>query len=231
MNINLLNMPRDIVGLLYPKICEACGSFLYKNESIICTKCIHDIPKTDFHKYPENSFSRMFWGKVKIEMAAAFFYFNKGGKYQNLLHKLKYSGNAHLGALLGRLFASELLSSPVANIDFIIPIPLHKNKLLKRGFNQSEIIAKGIAGILQKPMYPHLIKRTVDTDTQTRKNKYDRWLNTQNIFCTKKREPFKHKHVLLIDDVVTTGATMEACAKPILEIDGAKVSIAALAVA
>ena len=179
----------------------------------------------------ENPVSQLFWGRTKLEYATGFFTFSKGSKYQTMMHKFKYHGNKEIGYVLGKSFGNQLRNSVFNQIDVIIPVPLHKSKLKKRGYNQSEWIAKGLSESLHKPLDVKSFIRSVATETQTRKSRFERWRNVENIFKITKENNLRGKHVLLVDDVVTTGSTLEACANAILKIKDTKVSIATLAVA
>ena len=170
----------------------------------------------------------MFWGRVMIQNAASFFYYQKGSRYQNIIHAMKYHGGQQLGLDLGRWYGLELKDSPFACAEMIHPVPLHVSKKRARGYNQSEMIARGISEALGIPLETNLIKRIINTDTQTHKSKYDRWSNVEGIFHVKDPERIRNKHVLLVDDVVTTGSTLEACAAPVLAVEGTQVSILTL---
>ncbi|MFC2152563.1 ComF family protein [Bacteroidota bacterium] len=221
----------DFFNLFFPDLCVVCNTHLVNQEEIICTKCIFNLPKTNYHKEIDNPVSQLFWGRTKVEYATAFFTFSKGSNYQYMMHKFKYHGNKEIGYVLGKSFGNQLRKSVFNNIDLIIPVPLHKSKLKKRGYNQSEWIAMGLSETLQKPLDVKSFIRSLATETQTRKSRFERWKNVENIFTIKNENALKGKHILLVDDVVTTGSTLEACVNSILEIEGTKVSIAALAVA
>lgn len=221
----------DFINLIFPVRCAACGGILMKNERIICSGCIYHLPRTDFHSDPDNPVARIFWGRIRIEQATAYYFFNKGSKFRRLVHELKYSGRQDIGAEFGRAFGSELMESGFRNVDVVVPVPLHKKKMRKRGFNQSECIARGIAEAMSKQVNTSSVIRAIDTATQTRRSRYDRWLNVENVFRVTEPESLIGKHILLVDDVLTTGATLEACATAILEVEETKVSIVALAVA
>ncbi|MDA3954624.1 MAG: ComF family protein [Bacteroidales bacterium] len=221
----------DFFNLFFPDICIVCNSHLVNQEDLICTKCLYNLPKTHYHKEIENPVSQMFWGRTKLEYATGFFTFNKDSKYQTMMHKFKYHGNKEIGYVLGKSFGNQLRNSFFNQVDVIIPVPLHKSKLKKRGYNQSEWIAKGLSETLLKPLDIKSFIRSVATETQTRKSRFERWENVENIFKITNEKFLKGKHILLVDDVVTTGSTLEACANVILEIKDTKVSIAALAVA
>lgn len=221
----------DFFGLFFPELCVACNTHLLSQEKLICTKCLYNLPKTNFHVDSENPVAQLFWGRVKIEHATAFFYFNKGTNYQEMMHHFKYHGKKEIGFVLGNHFGLQLKESPFNEIDVIIPVPLHPKKLKKRGYNQSDWIANGLANALEKTTDSSILVRSVETTTQTRKSRFARWQNVENIFRINDPSKIEGKHILLVDDVVTTGSTLEACANKILEIKGTKVSIVALAVA
>ncbi|MBN2348335.1 MAG: ComF family protein [Bacteroidales bacterium] len=221
----------DFFELFFPKLCAACSNNLLGSEDIFCSYCLYHLPKTEFHNDPENKISQLFWGRVHIENATSFLYYYKGSKYQKAIHEFKYRGKKQIGHFIGKLFGSDLKSSPFNQVDILIPVPLHFKKLKKRGFNQSEIIAMGMAESLGKPVESNLIERTVATKTQTKKSRYARWTNVEGIFNCKNTTKLQHKHVLLVDDVITTGSTLEACANAISHIKGIRISVATLAVA
>lgn len=229
MVFSLTNIIKDLVNIFYPKICAACAETLMKNENILCTKCRYELPRTNFHTDQENEVARIFWGRVHIEYATAYFLFQKGGRVQKLMHKLKYRGEKEVGIELGRIIGRELRLTPFNQIDLIVPVPLHKSKKYKRGYNQSELIAEGIGEAMNKPVNTSTLYRNVANPTQTRKHRYDRWTNVEDIFIIKDTEALRNKHILLIDDIITTGATLEACASALLKAPEAKVSIVAVA--
>ena len=178
------------------------------------------------------SVAQLFYGRVKIEFATSFFYFSKGSKYQSLLHNLKYKGMKELGAEIGMQFGIDLLQSDdFLSVDVICPVPLHPQKEKKRGYNQSWWIASGIATQMQRTLSDDNLKRVTATETQTKKTRFERWQNVEGIFELNDPEAFSGKHILLIDDVITTGSTLEACAQSILSKTDARVSIATLATA
>lgn len=219
----------DFIALIYPENCAACGQTLLKNEKTLCTHCIIQLPKTNYWLYKDNPVSKIFWGRIPVENACSFLHFTKGGNVQHLLHQLKYKGNQMAGILAGKLFGSELLNTPFSEIDAIVPVPLHLAKLKKRGYNQSELIAQGLSESIQKPLAKNWLIRKIASETQTKKNRFMRWENVKEIFATDNEAEFEGKHILLVDDVVTTGATIEACAQLLLKVKNVKVSIAALA--
>jgi ComF family protein len=215
--------------LVFPRVCPACGNNLYIQENSICTKCLYELPRTNFHLDNDNELARLFWGRVKLEAATSFCYYYKGSKFQNIIHQLKYNGQKHVGYYLGRLFGADLKNTYSPDIDIIHPVPLHYRKFRIRGYNQSEYIARGISESINRPVVTDILYRTKAAETQTIKSRYDRWENIEGVFKTKNINRAENRHILLVDDVVTTGSTLEACASEILKINNTRVSIAALA--
>jgi ComF family protein len=231
MNTALQSYFQGFAGLIFPRFCAACGQALYRNENILCMGCYAELPRTGFHHDPENEVAQMFWGRVPAENATAFMYFAKGSRFQQILHELKYNGQKQIGGAMGRMFGNELKNTAFSTADMIIPVPLHPSKLKSRGYNQSELIAKGISEILHLPLETELISRNADTKSQTHKSRYERWENVSHIFQCKNPAVLKNKHVMLVDDVITTGATLEACASCLVQIEGIKISLVSLAFA
>jgi ComF family protein len=225
---NLSVIGESLLGLFYPRLCPACSEVLYGNENILCLKCIIEFPRTNYQFDPENDMARLFWGRVRIDNAAAFFYYQKGSRFQNLIHEMKYFNQQQLGTNLGYWFGMELTDTPFRHADIIHPVPLHAFKMKKRGYNQSEKVARGLSEALGIPMETTLIERIVNTDTQTRKTKYERWSNVEGIFRVTDPDKVAKRHVILVDDVVTTGSTLEACAIPVLALEGTSVSVLTL---
>ncbi len=221
----------DFFNLFFPDLCVVCNTHLISQEDLICTRCLYNLPKTNYHKEVNNPVSQLFWGRTSIEFATAYFTFKKGSKYQHMMHKFKYHGKKEIGYVLGKSFGNQLRNSNFEKIDIIIPVPLHKSKLKKRGYNQSEWIGKGLSETLNKPLDTTSFIRSIATETQTRKSRFERWKNVENIFKITDKNAIQGKHILLVDDVVTTGSTLEACANILLEMEGTIVSIATLAVA
>jgi len=222
----------DFLSLLFPRLCYACGNHLLRNEKLICTECFVMMPRTNYHLDEDNPVARLFWGRCRIEKAAAFSFYNRGSRIRNLIHNLKYKGIKEIGYELGRIYGTTLLSSGFTDgIDLIIPVPLHPSKKRQRGFNQSEIISSGLSESTGLVMDTKILERKVITATQTRRSRYERWVNVEGIFSVADSCRIEGKHVLLVDDVITTGSTLESCVNELLKTDGVKVSIAALAVA
>lgn len=222
----------DFISLLFPRLCYGCGNHLLRNENLICTECYVVIPRTGYHKNTENPVAQLFWGRCLIEKAAAFSYYNKGSRIRNLIHNLKYKGIKDVGYELGRIYGSSLFDSGfTSDIDVIIPVPLHPSKKRVRGFNQSEIISNGIADATSLPVDVTSFKRAGVSATQTRRSRYDRWTNVEGIFQVADPQSLTGKHILLVDDVITTGSTIESCANELLKLEGVRVSVVALAFA
>jgi len=225
---SFLSLFRDVLGLVYPDLCVTCGRQLPYGVPFICNKCRYDIPRTGFHKEKDNPVAQTFWGRVPVEYAAALFYYTKGSKYRKLIHVIKYHGRKELGYEMGKTYGRELVSTPFSETDLIVPVPLHPQKIRKRGFNQSEWIGKGLADSLGKPIVTDTLYRAVNTRTQTRKSRLERWHNVKNVFKLRSVDPFRNRHVLLVDDVVTTGATLESCASVLTACSNTSVSIVTL---
>ena len=223
-----MNMIRDFFNLVYPRVCPTCGTTLPRQERFVCPKCWIDLPKTDFHREPENQVEQIFWGRFPVKYAAAFFYYTKGSRYQRLIHEMKYKGKKEIGYELGKKFGMELKESPFSQTDYIIPVPLHRKKQKKRGFNQSEWIASGIAEMLNASLSANNLFRSEHTKSQTKKSRHDRWKNVENVFRLRDKDVFKNKNLLLVDDILTTGATLEACAHALMETENITVSVATL---
>jgi len=225
-------MLNDFISLIFPQVCASCGNSLYKNEHTICTYCIYHLPKTNFHLHNDNPIAKIFWGRINIHSAAAYYGFNKGGKVQHLIHQLKYKGQKEVGFAIGKLYGFDLKKSADFNtVDTIIPVPLHPKKIKKRGYNQSESFAEGLANSMEVNADFKTLYRAHESETQTRKSRFSRWQNEASIFQLKELKSLEGKHVLLVDDVVTTGATLEACAQTLMQIPGIKISIATIAFA
>jgi ComF family protein len=228
----LYDLLDDFLSLLFPRLCYGCGNHLMRNENLICTECYVVIPRTDYHNIPDNPVAQLLWGRCMVEKAAAFSFYNKGSRMRKLIHNLKYKGIKEVGMELGSIYGNSLKSSGFTDgIDFIIPVPLHPSKMRKRGFNQSEIIAEGISASTGIPVDKTSLIRSSKSDTQTKRSRYERWINVEGIFSVSDNDALKGKSVLLIDDVITTGSTIESCANELLKTEGIKVSVAALAYA
>lgn len=222
----------DLIGLLYPNLCNGCGTPLVQGEKHICIRCLHDLPYTDFQDFGDNQVHKLFWGRLACDHAMAMFYFRKASKVQNLIHRLKYKNQTELGIMLGRMMGRRLSASAAyRDADLIIPVPLHPKKEKSRGYNQSKCIADGIAEIMGIPVSTTQLIRQKETATQTKKSRYDRFENMKYVFKVSDPESIKNKHILLVDDVITTGSTLEAAGMVLLKSNVSKLSIAAVAFA
>ena len=219
--------------LFYPNLCLACFENKPSVYGILCRTCDYKLERTDFHLHHENLFTERFWGRIPIKQGIAMYYFSKNSKVQRLIHLLKYKGKHKIGIQLGCYYGRVLRSENAISqpIDIIIPVPLHPTKERKRGYNQSALFAEGLGEALNVPWSRDILIREVFTPTQTSKSRIDRFQNVVNAFSLKKPEAIEGKHVLLVDDVITTGATLEACGIKILEIPNTTLSMATIAIA
>ena len=224
-------MINDFFNLIFPRLCASCNDALLKSENAICNMCQISLPKTNYHLDKDNQLNKVFWGRVGVEMVAAYYHFTKKSKVQNLLHQLKYSNNKEVAEKIGLLYGYDLKEAVLfAGIDLIIPVPLHPKKLKIRGYNQSEWFANGLAQSLKIGVNTVSLVRKVDSQTQTKKSRYDRWQNVGEIFAVKNEALLVGKSILLVDDVVTTGATLEGCAQ-VLKAHNCKVFMVTIACA
>jgi ComF family protein len=219
----------DFVSLFYPRVCPSCGYPLFRNEKVICSRCLFRLPRTKFHLQESNPVSELFWGRVPVSYGTAMFWYRKGSRVQKLIHRFKYQGMKEIGVFLGEMYGHELKANPfISGCELIVPVPLHPRKLRLRGFNQSEVIAGAMAQPLGIPVVGDLLVRKGASETQTRKSRFKRWENVSGIFDLNKPERITGKQVMLVDDVVTTGSTLEACARTLLSVEGVRVGVAAL---
>lgn len=223
----------DLLHLFFPDLCLLCRKPLVEGEEEICLHCLADLPRTGFDRTdPRNPVAALFLGKVEIENASAFLRYEKGGHVQSLIHDLKYHHGKKAGMLLGRLAALDYLESGgFEGVDLLLPVPLHPQKQRRRGYNQAEWIAKGIASVVPLPIDTTSLRRIRKTDTQTHRPLYQRWKNVQDVFTLTDRASLQNKHVLLVDDVITTGSTLAACAETLLKAPGIRVSVFGIGVA
>ena len=220
------------VHLLFPKVCVVCSLPLSAQEECVCHRCNIDLPRTNLHLKPDNAVERMFWGKTELQRATSYFYYQRGSDYREILHQLKYRGRKEVGVSMGKQMAAELQKDGFFDdIAYLIPIPLHRKKQRIRGYNQSACLAEGISRVTGIPVIEKAITRQRHTETQTRKSAFDRWTNVEGIFKLHSTELFANKHILLIDDVLTTGATCVACADALVEVDNVRLSVLTLAMA
>ena len=231
MRSTLQNLFKDFTNLLYPELCPACDSRLTNSEKEICIKCEFSLPYTDFHLHRENPVAKQFWGRIPLHTAMALLYFTKESKTQNLMHQLKYKNQPQIGFLLGEMIGERLLAGGLQNYDYIVPVPIHEKRLRNRGYNQSEYIANGIAERLKIPVKTKVVIRYKETKTQTKNERIERFQNLENAFMVLQPMAIPGKHILLVDDVITTGATLEACANSLNQHNPTYLSLAAAAFA
>lgn len=227
-----MSLWNDLWELFFPRYCEVCGNRLLKPEECLCFKCLSRLPRTGLHLQKANEMEKNFWGRFSIERAASFLYYSKGGDVRKLLYELKYYGNRRLGISLGKCMAAEMqVSGFFDGIDALVPVPLHPKKKRIRGYNQSELLAQGISSVVGIPVVTHWIQKNQHTDTQTQKSRYERWLNVGEVFVCNDLHLMEGKHILLIDDVLTTGATIVACADALKGVRNLQISVLTLALA
>ncbi len=220
----------DFSHLFFPHNCLGCGTDVLQNDAVLCIQCFTKLPVTGFIEQPNNPVEKIFYGRASIEHAVSAFYFTKDSTMQRLITDLKYRNNKNAGFYLGKLLGMQLAGTErFNNVDVIIPLPLNPKKEKKRGYNQATVIAEGIQTEWNKPLLIKAVARKLFTETQTQKGRIDRWQNMQDVFMVKDAPALQDKHILLVDDVVTTGASLEACASVILKVPGAKVSVATVA--
>ena len=225
-------MLKSLLHLFFPPVCAGCKTVLTANENVICTNCRHELPLTQHHLNPENEAFSKFYGRIPVEHVSALLYFHKKGIVQELIHSLKYRGQEEIGSVLGNWYAEELKNNPIlSTVDAIIPVPLHPKKLRERGYNQVAEFGKALAAELNIPVNNEILFRQVYSKTQSQKDFLGRSEGINTIFDVSFTKNEENKHFLLIDDVLTTGATLEGCAKAVLKIPGAKISIVCMAMA
>ena len=230
--MTLRNWFHSILNLFYPRVCAACGELLLKDEETVCLKCRYLLPKTGYELNPENPLAQTFYGRVKFHAVTACFFFAKSGKVQHLVHELKYKGNKEAGVFLGQQLGETIKDAPsFQGIDCLIPVPLHAKREKQRGYNQSLMICQGIHEATGIPIGNKYLVREVYTETQTHKSAEERFRNVKDIFKQRFPDELKGKHVLLVADVLTTGATLESCAHQLENIPGITISAATAACA
>ncbi len=216
--------------LLYPHNCEGCGTDILNDDGYLCAKCFYDLPKTGFIDAADNPVEKSFYGRLNLEAAAAGYYFTKDGLLQHLIGQVKYKRHKELGIYLGKLIGHKLKNSVRFNdIELLVPLPLNAKKEAKRGFNQATLICEGIAQVWQQPIVADAVIRTVFTQSQTNKTRVARWQNMEGVFAVANANKLQGKHILLVDDITTTGATLEACGSEILQVANTKLSIVTVA--
>ena len=224
-----VNYFRKLLDLFYPRLCLACDAHLPPGKEIICLFCQHRLPRTDYHLLEENPFTERFWGRLPLQHASSLYHFNKGGRVQRLIHQLKYHHQPEIGHQLGLLHGRYLREGGVyAGVDLIVPVPLHPRKMHSRGYNQSDHYARGLAESMNIPWSDKVLVRKVFTNTQTQKSRQERLANVEEVFGLQHPEEIAGRYILLVDDVITTGATLEACGSALLRIPDVRLSLATI---
>lgn len=226
--IRVKEIKDSVLHMLFPNVCVGCGNDMISGNTVLCLKCIDAMPETNFELHPGNPIEKKFWGRLQLNSATAQYYFTRESLMQHLMHQFKYKGNKDLGLQLGRMIGDSLKRSGRFKIDGLIPLPLFISKEKRRGFNQATILCEGIAEHTHVPVLKDVVVRTQYTDTQTRKGRIERWQNMEGKFVLVNPDVISDKHILLVDDVVTTGATLEACGAELLKASNVKLSIATL---
>jgi len=221
----------DIRNIFYPDICLGCETVLTVNENTLCTTCLFNLPLTNYLKTNNDSIEKIFFGRIKVEKATALLFYHKKGITQKIIHNLKYKGYEEIGVYLGNWLGKEIKKSKYFNtIDYIIPVPLHKKRLKSRGYNQVTKFGERLAFYLEKPFIENVLVRQSASLTQTKKSRVDRWKNVKELFFLNDETIFENKHVLIIDDIITTGATIEACANELFKTKNITISVVVMAV-
>ena len=221
----------EFLSLFFPRVCHSCGKALFMHEKALCTTCLHLLPATKSHLDARSDADQVFWGRVQLKKVSACYYYTRNGKVQRLVHALKYRGMMDVGMAVGAHYGRDLKKSGYyRQIDMIIPVPLHPRKLRKRGFNQSEVFARGLSETMGIPVECRQLVRLKASQTQTRKSRFSRWQNVEGIFAVRDPDALSHKRVLLVDDVITTGATIEACSRALQKAENIKIHVAAMAI-
>lgn len=229
--VQLKEIKDAVLHLLFPHVCTGCGSDVLNAETVLCMRCIEAMPETNFELHPNNPVEKLFWGRLPLTSATAQFYFTKESLMQHLMHQFKYKRNKHLGFQLGRIMGEQIMKSERFKVDALIPLPLFPAKEKRRGYNQAMLLCEGMAQSMHIPVLDKAIIRPQHTETQTKKGRIERWKNMEGKFILNNPEMIRNKHLLLVDDVVTTGATFESCGHELLKVENVTLSLASLCVA
>ncbi len=222
----------SLFELFFPRVCAICTKSLFLHEEVICMPCRLHLPETGYHTEPANKAARVFWGRVRIEHCSSFLHYRKGNSVQRLIHQLKYKGRKDIGEYLGRLYGKKLAEAGLlTGIDFIIPVPLHWKKERRRGYNQSLAIAMGVSAEIMKPVATDKVTRKFYNVSQTTKDRYGRWENARERFALSDNHGLEGKHLLIVDDVITTGSTIESLASVLGEVPHVKISVISIGIA
>lgn len=229
--IKLKEIRDSFLHLIFPHVCTGCGSDILNKETVLCMRCIYAMPETDFALHPNNPVENLFWGRLPLVGGTAQFYFTKESLMQHLMQQFKYKGNKDLGLQLGRIMGEQIQKSGRFEVNALIPLPLFPAKEKRRGFNQATILCQGMAEYMKIPVLDKVVIRPQHTETQTKKGRIERWKNMEGKFILASPQEIRNKHLLLVDDVVTTGATLEACGNELLKAENVRLSVATLCVA
>lgn len=221
----------SVLHLFFPHICAGCGTDRLNNETVLCMRCLHALPETNFELRPNNPVEKIFWGRLPLKAASAQYYFTKESLVQRLMHRFKYKNDKETGLQLGRLMGEQLKVSGRFNADALVPLPLFPVKEKRRGYNQARVLCQGMAERMKIPVLDKVISRPQHTETQTRKGRIERWKNVEGKFVLRHPDVVRDKHILLVDDVITTGATLEACGNEFLKAENILLSVATLCIA
>lgn len=231
MGSNFPKILNDALSFVVPELCFGCNAALYRGERLLCAFCRNELPLTDFKGCTENLTDRLFYGRSPVEKATALFYYTENGVVQKLIHSLKYRGQERVGIWLGQWMGVKLLDQPVfRSVNIVLPVPLHPKKKRKRGYNQSSAFGKAIAKHLGAVYSETHLYRPHSSFTQTTKNRWKRWESTRGNFCLRKKEDLEGKDILIVDDVLTTGSTLEACVHALDAVRDKRIFIAVMAV-
>lgn len=227
--MNFRIIAKEFSNLFFPNSCVVCGKKLLTTEEGVCLNCIYKLPRTNNFRERDNAAEILMAGRFPFERIASFCVYSKNGTMAPLIHQLKYRGGKEIGVLLGKLYGKDLIGSDfLKSVDYIVPVPLHRKKLKKRGYNQAEMIAKGLSEATSIPLNTGNLVRAIHNPTQTKRTKTQRWENVKNIFDVKEPQYLKNKHILLVDDVITTGSTIEACSIALQKCNNIKISVVTL---
>ena len=224
------NVLHPLLHLFAPHQCAGCRSDIMSRQQVLCMHCINRLPVTSFHYHPDNPVEKIFWGRMDVTAAASYLYFSKDSILQHIVHEIKYKGNKELGLFMGRKMGEALLQAKRFNdIEALVPLPLFSARERKRGYNQAFLLCQGMKEVLSLPVLNKVIRRQTSSETQTTRNRIERWLNMQGRFELMQPDAISGKHILLVDDVITTGATLEACGQELLTAANTRLSIMTMA--
>ncbi len=219
-----------MMGLVYPPLCASCGFQRPLDQHIFCLDCLHELPETGYHQHAHNPFVGHFRGRIGVKAGAAFLFFSRGGGTQRLLHQIKYNNQADLIITIGRWYGKQLMKSPLwDDVEVIVPVPLHWKKQRKRGYNQSAMFADGIAEVMGISSPKNVLRRITHNKSLTGMKRFQRVETIGSSYVLANAKLIRHKHVMLVDDVLTTGSTLEACALALLEAPVASISLVTIA--